>query len=155
MPHRRVSRLFAMPVSTLLYSLCLLMVPCSASARSDGSSHYIALDVYSGTPASPCTNSLDGWAPSIDALKDPRSCYGTDDDHVITCISRRMDRTNEDEKMLSTAQMDCKVNGYTNDKCSGSTYWPAEYFANNQTWTWTWDQSSGTVNVSSFGIACQ
>ena len=147
-------RLLTMHLSAFLYSITLLLFSSQTSARSNGSSHYIALDVYSGTPLSPCTNDLDGWSPSLDALKDPRQCYGTEVDHGITCISRRMNRINADEKMLSTANLHCTVDGYTDSNCSGSTYWPAEYLANDQTWTWTWDQKFGTVNISSFEIVC-
>lgn len=142
-------RLFA-----FLCSSCLFLFSSSTSARSNSSSHYIALDIYSGTLALPCTNTLDGQAPSLTALEDPSRCYGIEGDHNITCISRHMNRINDEERMISTAQLDCKVQGYTNINCSGPTFWPAEYVADNQTWTWMWDRSVGIVDIRSFGMTC-
>ena len=123
-------------------------------ARDNGSLQYISLDVYSGTLEEPCTNDLDGWSPSFDALRDPKRCYGTEG-YNITCISRRMERLNDQERMLSTASLNCAIDGFQNNDCAGSTYWPAQFDPQHQTWNWAWDVAIGLENVASVSIVCQ
>ena len=135
--------------------LWLLLLVSSACARGNGSSHYISLDVYSGTGQEPCTNDFDGWSPSLDALKDPNRCYGTYGDDNITCISRRMHRLDDDERMISTAPMRCAVNGFQDRSCGGANYWPAQFNLRDQTWTWAWDRGIEKLDVGSFRILCQ
>ena len=144
------------PSTILCSSYPMILFSFHAYARRNVSNQYIALDVNYGTPDSPCINSFNGWSPSLADLKDSRKCYGIEGDHDITCISRRVNRLNDDEKMLSTKPLDCTVKGYSNNHCSGLTYWPAEFNANNQTWLWVvWNQIVGTVDIGSFGITCR
>ncbi len=133
----------------------LLFLVSYACARGNNSSHYISLDVYSGTRQEPCTNALDGWSPSLDALKDPKRCYAMDGDDYVTCISRRMKPLDDEERMLFTSPLRCAVDGFQNNKCDGPTYWPAEFDPQDQTWTWLWDQEIELVDLGSFSIVCQ
>ena len=143
------------PAALKLLTFWLFLFISHTCARNNASSEYIALDIYYGTPQAPCTNSLNGWSPSLAALKDPRKCYGIDGDHNITCISRRMNRLDDDERMIWTAPLDCRLAGYANNDCAGPTYWPAQFSSANQSWTWAWDQSVVMVDIGSFGIVCR
>ena len=138
----------------MVRKLCIFSFVAYVCARGNSSSHYISLDVYYGTRQEPCTNDLNGWAPSLDALEDPKKCYGIDGDHNITCISRRMSRMDDEEQMLSTSPLRCALNGFQNNDCSGMIFWPAQPNPQDQTWTWVWDQEVGLVDIGSFTFVC-
>ena len=76
--------------SNFPFIVAALLTPLTvhATIRTTAQSQYISLDVFYGTATEPCTNNLEGWSPSIEALHDPTLCYGIEGDHNITCTSR-------------------------------------------------------------------